>query len=623
MHCITVKHRFSPLIIFPNICSNSNYFGIPFRPKICTNINTTKSRLSSTCYPIKCSVVHNPSSTTTIVRRSGNYEPPIWSFDYIHSLSSKYKGEAYTNRLKKLENDVKMMLLGMEINSLAQLEFIDTLQRLGISYHFKNEINTILKKKYTNNTNIMNKNPNYDLYATSLEFRLLREYGFVVPQEIFNDFKDDETGEFKASISDDIMGALALYEASFYGRNGESVLEEARIFTTKCLEKYKILSSDNNNNNNNNNNILLLVDHALEMPLHWRITKSEARWFIEEIYEKKQDMMMNSTLLEFAKLDFNIVQSTYQEELKYLSRWWKHSKLGEKLPFVRDRLMECFMWQVGIRFEPEFSYFRIIATQIYVLITIIDDMHDIYATLEELQLFANALQRWDLKVIDELPDYMKMAFFILYNFTNEMVFNVLGEHGFVNLEYFKKLWIDICKHQLQEAKWFYSGYQPTLQEYTENAWISVGGPAFLMHAYFCFTNLITNEEVECLKEGYPNIVRHGSLILRLADDLGTCSDEMKRGDVPTSIQCYMHDTGVSEDEAREHIKHLISESWKEMNNENGDHNSSFSKEFVHVCKNLGRASQFIYQYGDGHASQNTLSKDRIFKIIINPFPYKL
>ncbi|KAF4380279.1 hypothetical protein F8388_024572 [Cannabis sativa] len=130
---------------------------------------------------------------------------------------------------------------------------------------------------------------------------------------------------------------------------------------------------------------------------------------------------------------------------------------------------------------------------------------------------------WDLKVIDELPDYMKMAFLILYNFTNEMVFN----------------------------------------------------------------------------------------------------DEMKRGDVPTSIQCYMHDTGISEDEAREHIKHLISESWKEMNNENGDHNSSFSKEFVHVCKNLGRASQFIYQYGDGHASQNTLSKDRIFKIIINPFPYKL
>lgn len=72
-------------------------------------------------------------------------------------------------------------------DSLAQLELIDTLQRLGISYHFENEIKSILDKKYTKINN-----PSYDistwtsknnsLYATALEFRLLRQHGYRVPQ---------------------------------------------------------------------------------------------------------------------------------------------------------------------------------------------------------------------------------------------------------------------------------------------------------------------------------------------------------------------------------------------------------------------------------------------------------
>uniref|UniRef100_A0A803R1P0 Terpene synthase N-terminal domain-containing protein n=1 Tax=Cannabis sativa TaxID=3483 RepID=A0A803R1P0_CANSA len=179
MHCITLTHQISPLL--PNICSTTN-FGVFFRPKVYTNYNiinnnATKSRLSSACYPIQCAVVN--SSNAIIDRRSANFEPSIWSFDYIQSLTSQYKGEPYTSRVKKLERDVKKMLVEME-NSLAQLELIDTLQRLGISYRFENEINSILNKKYVNINN-----PNYNLYAIALQFRLLRQHGYAVPQGIY------------------------------------------------------------------------------------------------------------------------------------------------------------------------------------------------------------------------------------------------------------------------------------------------------------------------------------------------------------------------------------------------------------------------------------------------------
>lgn len=83
-------------------------------------------------------------------------------------------------------------------------------------------------------------------------------------------------------------------------------------------------------------------------------------------------------------------------------------------------------------------------------------------------------------------------------------------------------WADICKTYLQEAKWYYSGYTPTLQEYIQNAWISISAPVILVHAYFLVTKAITKEELDCLEE-YPSIIRQSSIILRLADDLGTSS----------------------------------------------------------------------------------------------------
>nr|ARE72258.1 terpene synthase [Cannabis sativa] len=591
-----------------------------YRPKIYTNYNIinggTKSRLSSACYPIQCAVVN--SSNAIIDRRSANFEPSIWSFDYIQSLTSQYKGEPYTSRVKKLERDVKKILVEME-NSLAQLELIDTLQRLGISYRFENEINSILNKKYLNINN-----PNYSdlLYAIALEFRLLRQHGYAVPQEIFNQLKNEIENIKKNINGNDIMGILALYEASFYEKKCESILKEARIFTTECLKNYTIMISEQKKLmiDNDYDYDIEVVNHALELPLHRRTTRTEAKWFIDA-YAKKQDM--NPMLLELAKLDFNIVQSTHHEDLKHIFRWWRHTKLGEKLNFARDRLMECFLWKVGIRFEPKFSYFRITTAKLFELITVIDDIYDVYGTLDELELFTKAVERWDVKMINELPEYMKMPYLVLHNTINDMVFEVLRDQEIsINIQYLKKTWVDMCRGFLQEAKWYYSGYTPTLEEYIENGWISVGAPVLIVHAYFSHANynhtVTSSKEIfECFEHGYyPAIIRHSAIILRLTNDLATSSEELKRGDAPTSIQCYMQEKNVSEEEAREHIKFLINEAWKEMNNDVGLYPISLTED----ATNFAKMGFFIYQHGDGHSSQDNQSKQKISSLIIEPIP---
>ncbi|KAG2670446.1 hypothetical protein I3760_14G086600 [Carya illinoinensis] len=225
-------------------------------------------------------VANSNIDSTNIVRRSANYHPTIWHYDYIQSLRSKYVEASFTQKIGKLKGEVAMMFPKV----MEPLELIDILQRLGVSYHFEDEIRMIVENKHnTHHSGDVCKKQS--LYATAVEFRLLRQHGYDVPQETFKSFIN-ENGDFKECLCVDIEGILALYEASFHLRQGETILEEARDFATKHLKEYVDQSKDQY--------LCMMVNHALELPLHWRVTRLEAWWFIDA-YRSREDM--NPTLL--------------------------------------------------------------------------------------------------------------------------------------------------------------------------------------------------------------------------------------------------------------------------------------------------------------------------------------
>ena len=47
-----------------------------------------------------------------------------------------------------------------------------------------------------------------------------------------------------------------------------------------------------------------------------------------------------------------------------------------------------------------------------------------------------------------------------------------------------------------EAKWYYNGYTPSLQEYLENACFPVAVPIILLNAYFSVTDPTTKEALD-------------------------------------------------------------------------------------------------------------------------------
>ncbi|KAK1420833.1 hypothetical protein QVD17_22723 [Tagetes erecta] len=551
----------------------------------------------------------NVPTTTTSVRRSGNYPPSLWSYDHIQSLTSKYAGEKNIPRLKTLKEAVRSMIYDdgeKGEDPLNILNLVDDLQRLGISYHFENKISNVLKNIYYKYYNTAEKWTKMDLNHKALGFRLLRQHGYHIPQDIFEGFKDD-TDNFKGHLQKDIICMLNLYEASYHSLEDEPLLDEARDFATKYLQE--------NLENIADQHLSSLTSHALDIPLQWMVPRVEAKWFIEA-YEKRTDM--NPVVLELAKLDFNMVQAIHQEDLKHTSRWWKDTSWDEKLSFVRDRLVENFLWTIGTNSQPQFGPLRRILARVFAMITTLDDVYDVYGTLDELEKFTKAVGRWDINSIEELPEYMKLCFIGFYNSINEIAYYTLTDIGFFNLPYLKKAWEDLCKAYLKEAQWYHNGHMPTLEEYMENSYMSISLPLMLTHISFV-TSVRSPEEILNSMERAENIIRYASIILRLADDLGTSTGEMARGDTPKSVQCYMHESGATEDEARMYVKRLILSTWKKLNKERlGVTDSQFLKEFSECGTNLGRMAQFMYHVADGHGHNPDVTKSHVLSLLVNP-----
>nr|XP_017242609.1 PREDICTED: (R)-limonene synthase 1-like [Daucus carota subsp. sativus] len=541
-------------------------------------------------------------SPEPIRRRSGNYKPCMWDNNFLQSLKTNYTGEPINARASMLKEEVRLMF-DDAVEPLDQLELIDLLQRLGLAYHYEEEIQRTLKKIQNGEINVDDREK--DLHATALEFRLFRQHGLFISPEGFKQFMSN--GNFMCSGAD-IKGMLSLYEASYFSIEGETLMEAAWCFTNKSLREsfHNVTDVD----------VQIQVRHALELPLQWRIAGYDARWNID-LYERSSDMI--PAVLEFAKLDFNIRQGCNQKELKDLSRWWCTLGMAEILPFARDRLVASYIWSLGVSSRPQDGYCRVQLTKLIELIGVYDDVYDVYGTLDELELFADVVKRWDVSAIKELPNYMKICFLSFYNFVHETSFDILKKQNTEILPHQRKWWTDLFKHQLVESRWYHGGHRPTMREYLSNGLVTIGGPIGVLYSYICTADRIEKEEIEFI-EGLPDIVRLACEILRLADDYGTSSAELKRGDVPSSIQCYMSDNGVSEDVAREQMMDLMRKKWTQVNKcRFSDNQNPLSWHFVDIMLNLVRAAHCMYNAGeDGYADEDGISRDTFFSLLVEP-----
>ncbi|CAI9756541.1 unnamed protein product [Fraxinus pennsylvanica] len=244
-------------------------------------VSKSSSSLPSHCFngDIRPSLV--PSGATpqkwTILEETSDISKPRQTILNGQSFKDEFSME-YEQKLK----DVRELLKSEELeNQIESLMLVDAIQRLGVDYHFQEEIEAVLQRHYMEATTSFDGYSYYCLHDLSLFFRLLREHGFFIHADIFNKFKGKD-GVFEGKLKEDIRGLMELYEAAQLVTEGEDILDEAAKFSSQ------------------------IVSNRIKHPYHKSIARFTAKKYIRDFQHING---WGKTLKELAKMDISMAQT--------------------------------------------------------------------------------------------------------------------------------------------------------------------------------------------------------------------------------------------------------------------------------------------------------------------------
>jgi hypothetical protein len=244
----------------------------------------------------------------------------------------------------------------------------------------------------------------------------------------------DVTGDLEAANpSLDSDGLIAVYEASYLAFPGEAMLDRARALAIKKLQELMPSMKPYQREK--------VKDVLVDLPLHWRASRLQTVRSLQEHRGDESCRNVDLSILQLAVLDFNLVQAVHRSELLEVTRWWKETELGEKLPFARDRLVECFFCAACIAPEPRLAGCREVLAKVGALIVHLDDVYDLYGTLDELAAFTDAVGAWvdvSSAAAAALPEYMKAMYSAVWSTSTAAADRVMKEQGHDVLPLYKK-----------------------------------------------------------------------------------------------------------------------------------------------------------------------------------------
>nr|QQG64114.1 TPS3 [Parthenium argentatum] len=550
----------------------------------------------------------NCGTKQNVIRNTTNFNASIWGDQFL-TPDEPEDLAMEKQAVEELKEEVRKELMikassNEPLQHMKMIDLIDVVQRLGIAYHFEDEIEEALQhiyvtygEKWIGHNNLQN---------IALWFRLLRQQGFNLSSEIFKNHMDEE-GRFKESFCADAQGLLALYEASYMKVEGEKVLDDALEFTKTHLV---IIAKDPSCDSL----LRTQIQQALKQPLRKRLPRLEAVRYIP-IYQ--QEPSHNEVLLKLAKSDFNVLQSMHKKELSQICKWWKDLDMQNKLPYVRDRLIEGYFWILGVYFEPQHSRTRMFLMKTSMWLIVLDDTFDNYGTYEELKIFTEAVERWSMSCLDTLPEYMKLIYQELLNHHQEMEELIEKEGKAYQIQYVKEMAKEVIRNNLVEARWLKEGYMPTLEEYMSVSVKTCTYGLMIARSYVGRADHMVTEDTFKWVTTYPPIVKAACFILRLMDDITTHKEEQERGHVASSIECYQNETGASEEEACKFILKKIEDAWKVINRDSL-RPTEIPFPLLMSTINFARACDVIYKVNDGytHAEEEMIS--HIKSILVHP-----
>ncbi|CAL4946416.1 unnamed protein product [Urochloa decumbens] len=492
----------------------------------------------------------NQETGDTMVGGDRPTEPCLWGdFFATYGPPPSLRSEEWMReRAGQIKEEVREIFASSEAMRLADmLSLVDTLERLSIDNHFHKEINAALSRIHDEEQEFCSSS---DLHIVALRFCLLRQHGFWVSKDVFDTFKDG-TGSFSTDLSSDPRGLLSLYNAAHMAVPGETILDDAIAFARHHLEAAKgKLGSP----------MAEQVCRALKIPRPRFMQRLETMHYITE-YE--QEEKHNTTVLELARLDFNLVRSLHLKELRNLSVWWRDLYDDVKLTYSRDRIIETYFYTIGVFHQEDNHRARIILTKVFRFLSLMDDTYDSHATFKECQILNEAIQRWDENMVSILPEYLRMLYIkILSNF-NEIE-DTLEPYEKYRMAYMQKMFKLQSKSYLEEAKWFDEKYIPSFKEHVGVSVMSAGLPMLFLVALIGAGQVATKETLDWALD-IPDMVHACAENGRFLNGIASYKLGKSKRDVASSFECYMKEHGMTAEDAIAAFAKMVEHAWRRIN----------------------------------------------------------
>ncbi|KAK4345106.1 hypothetical protein RND71_035282 [Anisodus tanguticus] len=252
--------------------------------------------------------------------------------------------DGFNTKFERLVKDVKYALRteGND-NRLDNLALVYVIQRMGIEYHFQEEIESILQKEHVESACFLKYQTPFDV---SLCFRLLRQESYHVPADVFKIFiKNNDDGGFGLYLKQDVSGLIGLYEASQLGVEEEHILDEVANFSGEHLNACLA--------HNDSCVQSRIIKETLKYPCYKSLASYKDKSFISNF--KGINGWGRSTLQELANIDFSITQEIHQHELDQVSRSWRSLGLAEDLKLLRDQPLKWDAWPMAVLADAKIS----------------------------------------------------------------------------------------------------------------------------------------------------------------------------------------------------------------------------------------------------------------------------
>ncbi|KAM7528822.1 hypothetical protein LguiB_032232 [Lonicera macranthoides] len=537
------------------------------------------------------------SPATTAAALTHHHHQDAGCLNYIRSL------------LDKFGNAVPTVY---PVDIYVRICMIDNLERLGIDWHFKEEIRNVLDETYScwlqGDEQIF-----MDVATCAIAFRVLRINGYDVSSDPLTQIAKE--GSYFNSLSGYLKGitdALELYRASqLIISPDESALRKQNLQSSHFLQQ--TLSNGSIWSDRLSKYIIEEVDDALNFPLYSSLERLASRRYIEHYNRDCSTIRVlktsycssnigNNDYLKLAVEDFNICQSIYREENEQAERWVIESGL-DKLKFARQKTAYCSFSAAATLFTPELSEARMSWAKNGVLTTVFDDFIDVGGSREEHLNLIHLVEKWDVDIeSDCCSEEVRILFSALHNTISEIADQAFIRQG-----------RDVTSHLVEnagliEAEWSRNN-MPTMDEYMENSHItSALGPIVMIALYLVGPEL---SEDAARSSELKKIFRLSSNIGRLLNDIQTFKREIDQGKQVNAISLRMIHSGgtTTKEEAIEETMSFIKSQMEELLNLVVKEKGSI---VPRACKELwwkmAKVSHLFYLKDDGFTSPQTMVK---------------